>query len=103
MSHSIEPEDADPQTNQEISGRQAYNVISDTVAGPNVRLRDNLFQAIAIFVCVVVGAGLGALFFKERIGGALGCGFAGLLVGLFGSGLFLMIYRFVRHAKGRHD
>jgi len=26
-----------------------------------------------------------------------------LVVGLFGSGIFLMIYRAVQHGKGKHD
>jgi hypothetical protein len=30
-------------------------------------------------------------------------GFLGLIAGLLGSGVFLMIYRAVRHAKGKHD
>ena len=72
-----------------MSGRQAYNLVADTVTGPNVRLRDNLYQALAIFIGLVLGAVVGA--------------FVGLLAGLFGSGLFLMIYRAVQHARGRHD
>lgn len=83
------------------ANRQAYNVVTDTVVGPNVRLKDNLIQALVIFVCLVLGAVIGGIFFGGE--GALLGGFAGLLIGLFGSGTFLMIYRGMRHAKGKHD
>jgi hypothetical protein len=36
-------------------------------------------------------------------GGAIAGAFAGLAVGLFASGIFLMIYRAVRHLQGKHD
>jgi len=82
-------------------GLQAYNIVSDTLVGFNFRLSDNCFQGIFILVSVVLGAGIGALF-----GGAPGLfvgGFAGLVGGLILSGIVLMIYRAVRHAKGKHD
>jgi len=86
-----------------VTGREAYNVISDTVLGVNVRASDNVFQAIAIFVCLVLGAGIGAAAFQDRIPAALAGGFIGLVVGLFGSGIWLMCYRAMRHLRGRHD
>ena len=84
------------------SDREIYNVVTDTVAGPNIRLRDNLFQAAAIFICAVLGALIAWIVWRgpgEAIAGA----FVGLIVGLFGSGIFLMIYRAVRHISGKHD
>jgi hypothetical protein len=30
-------------------------------------------------------------------------GFTGLVVGFFASGIFLMIYRAVKHIRGQHD
>jgi hypothetical protein len=98
----------DPQQqNQEppagMTDRQTYNVVTDTVMGPNVRLKDNVVQGIAILVCLLLGTGIGAAVVEERVPGALVGGFLGLLAGLFGSGLFLMIYRFVMHVRGRHD
>jgi hypothetical protein len=39
----------------------------------------------------------------EGWGGAALGGVAGLVAGLIGSGLFLMVYRGIRHATGRHD
>ncbi|MCL4202284.1 MAG: hypothetical protein KJ000_07300 [Pirellulaceae bacterium] len=83
--------------------RETYNVISDTVTGVNLRISDNVFQAVAILVCLALGTGIGAAVFEYRVQGALVCGFLGLLAGLFGSGIFLMIYRAIRHLRGRHD
>jgi hypothetical protein len=84
-------------------GQQAYNIVTDTVTGANVRLWDNLFQAAAIGACFVLGTVIGVIAVSDRIlGGVLG-GFIGLLAGLFGSGIFLMVFRAVRHTQGRHD
>jgi hypothetical protein len=37
------------------------------------------------------------------LGGGLGLGFLGVVLGAFGSGIYLMIYRAARHLKGKHD
>jgi hypothetical protein len=100
MSESKQP---DETPKQPLTGRQAYNLITDTVAGPNVRWRDNLFQGLAILICLALGALVGALVVAERVTGALLGGFLGLVAGLFVSGICLMIYRAVRHARGQHD
>jgi hypothetical protein len=92
---------AQPTAEQPSSERLAYNVVTDTVTGPNVRLKDNLIQGLVIFVCLALGILIGAVFYGGE--GALIGGFAGLLIGLFGSGAFLMVYRAARHAKGKHD
>lgn len=91
------------QPTQGLTGQETYNVVTDTVTGANVRLKDNLIQAAVIAVCLVLGAIVGALVVEDRLPGALAGAFIGLLVGLFGSGLFLMIYRALRHLRGRHD
>lgn len=95
------------------TGRDAYNIVSDTVAGLNVRKSDNWFQLKVILVCVLLGAPIGgvagAMWLDagdRRVGavaGAIGLGFTGLVLGLFGSGIYLMIYRTVRHLQGKHD
>ena len=95
------------------SGMQAYNIVSDTVVGMNVRKSDNMFQLKVIGVCVIVGglggaiAGLTLANPDDRgiaaFGGGLGGAVAAMVLGLFGSGIYLMIYRAVRHAKGLHD
>jgi hypothetical protein len=85
------------------SGKAAFNLVTDTVAGPNLRFKDNVYQAIAIFVCLVLGAGIGLLAASDRLMGLIFGAFIGLLAGLFGSGIVLGIYRALRHAKGKHD
>ena len=93
----------DDQPRHRKSQREAYHIVTDTVVGPNVRLKDNLYQGLAILVCLLIGAGIGALAVAERGAGAMVGGFAGLVIGLFGSGIFLMIFRALRHARGKHD
>jgi len=93
----------DDKPEQPMTNRQTFNVVTDTVIGPNIRLKDNLFQGLAVLVCLVLGAGIGAIVVTDRVPGALVGGFIGILVGLFGSGIFLMIFRAVCHARGKHD
>lgn len=88
---------------QPLTGNDTYHLVSDVVVGPNVRLKDNLYQGLAIFICLVLGVVVGLLTATDRILGAVLGGFIGLLAGLFGSGIFLMIFRAIRHARGRHD
>jgi hypothetical protein len=92
------PPDDDP-----MSGQETYNLITDTVTGPNVRLRDNLYQGLAVLVGAIVGAAIGYFQTTDRILGSMIGLIAGLMIGLLGSGLFLMIYRGVRHIRGKHD
>lgn len=87
-----------------------YNVVTDTVTGVNVRWKDNKFQAIFVFISIVVTATLGVILATLNSpwnlpwhGGALIGSFAGLVIGIFGSGIFLMIYRAARHISGKHD
>jgi hypothetical protein len=86
-----------------MSARQTYNLVCDTVTGPNVRLKDNLYQGLAMLVSLVLGTGIGFLFMTDGVMGAFLGGSIGLLVGLFGSGTILIIYRAVQHARGQHD
>lgn len=103
MSDSEEPSNRNQESTDRMTGRQTYNVVSDTVTGANVRLKDNVVQAVAIFACLVLGAIIGAVVVQERLPGALVGGFIGLVLGLLGSGFFLMVYRAVMHLRGRHD
>ena len=41
--------------------RDAYNIVSDTVVGVNIRKSDNLFQLKVILVCVLIAVPLGAI------------------------------------------
>jgi hypothetical protein len=88
----------------------AYNLVSDTVTGINFRGSDNRFQAICIAVAMAIGASIMALLalLNPRwelpwYWGAAGGAFCGLLIGAFGSGIYLMVYRTMRHLKGKHD
>ena len=92
-----------PEPRPGMSGRQTYNVVADTVGGVNVRWKDNLFQGVAIFIFVLIGAGVGAFMAEERLMGAVVGATGGLIVGFFASGIFLMIFRAVRHIRGKHD
>jgi hypothetical protein len=85
-----------------LTSKHAYNLVSDLGTGVNLRWRDNLLQALCIFVCLVLGVLIGFAIARGPEGAILG-GAAGLLVGLFGSGIFLMIFRALQHARGKHD
>ena len=106
---SPEPDDGSASTPQISNERAAYNIVSDTVVGVNVRGKDNLFQALFILGSVIVLAGAGAIVAGLSDtdvpwwGGAIAGAFVGLVAGLFLSGIGLMIYRAVRHLKGKHD
>ncbi|MFZ1935742.1 MAG: hypothetical protein WCB27_05535 [Thermoguttaceae bacterium] len=84
------------------SGSEIYNIVTDTVAGINVRWKDNVIQFAVIVACVPIGALIGTLVTEDWRPGALIGGFVGLLAGFFGSGTFLMIYRFIRHMRRDH-
>ena len=92
------------------TGKAAYNVVTDTVTGVNLRGNDNKFQAkfiaASVVVLTLIGAVLGLLKPRWQLqwyGGAMLGAFAGLIFGVLASGIFLMIYRAARHAKGKHD
>jgi hypothetical protein len=100
-------------TGKTSTEREAYNILSDTISGVNFRKSDNWFQFKVILVCSLIGIPLGAIggaclsdSGERLVGtlvGGLGLGFVGVILGLFGSGIYLMIYRGVRHLKGKHD
>ena len=73
------------------------------MTGANIRVRDNVIQAIAIVLSILLGAVIGACCVEERLPGALAGGFLGLVAGLLLSGTALMVYRAVMHIRGRHD
>jgi len=62
-----------------------------------------LYQALAILAGLALGALIGWLAVAEQPMGVIVGGFLGLIAGLLASGVFLMIYRAVRHARGQHD
>jgi hypothetical protein len=102
---------ADRDQAQPVSdAHAAYNIVTDTAFGPNLRWSDNKFQAICVFAAVVVAAIAGAILAAVKTqwnlpwpAGALIGAFAGLVIGVFSSGIWLMFYRAARHLKGKHD
>ena len=99
------------QSNNTPTGSEtAYNVVTDFVTGVNVRRQDNKFQAIFIVCSLLLAALVGGILASLQpswnlpwYGGALIGGFLGLVLGFFASGIFLMIYRAMRHLQGHHD
>jgi|LauGreDrversion4_2_1035121.scaffolds.fasta_scaffold1175587_1 hypothetical protein len=102
------PDAATPKSKP--SAKEGYNLVADTVTGVNLRWSDNKFQAvwigISVLVCGLLGMILAALNpgwqMPWILGGFVG-GFAGLVLGTFASGIYLMIYRARRHLQGKHD
>jgi len=86
-----------PQPQQkELGELGAPQVVFDTVAGPNLRLRDNLIQLVCVIVAIMLTSVIMLIITREPamsigvgvVGGALG----GVLI----SGAALGIYRFVK-------
>ena len=101
---------SEPSVEPVSSGRAAYNIVSDTVVGLNTRKSDNRLQAKCILIAVPAGAVIAMVlavlipaldlpWYAAAMMGAV----AGLVLGTFGSGIFLMLYRGVRHLEGKHD
>jgi len=84
----------------------ARNKFTDTVTGPNLRLKDNLISLVGSLSGASLGLGAGYILgYSSRSpqSAALIGAFLGLIAGVFGSGMFIMIYRYRRHSRGRHD
>ena len=107
----VDPADSSQDKSRSITpAQEAYNVVTDVVTGVNMRWSDNRFQAIFVFISMVVTSLLGALLAALNArwnlpwyGSALIGSFAGLVIGILGSGIFLMFYRAARHIRGKHD
>jgi hypothetical protein len=88
----------------------AYNVVTDTVTGVNVRWSDNKFQAVFVLISAALATLAGSLLaglnpqweMSWRSGAMIGL-IVGLVLGVFASGICLMVYRTVRHLSGKHD
>jgi len=93
---NLPPQIEKKEPKERLSSKETYNVVSDTVVGLNIRKKDNLIQGIIILVAIIIGLVTGQMY-----GGFLMLG--GLIIGFLGSGIFLMIYRAVKHASGDHD
>src|SRR5262245_11946488 len=102
------PEPMPPAPSQGNSGMETYHTIADTVGGvPNLRGKDNLFQAIFVGASIIVCGGVGmAVVAAGLVPGNLWVGlgvgvFAGLVLGTFLSGFALMIVGWIRTTKRR--
>lgn len=89
-------------------GLEAYNRVAETVGlVPNLRLKDNLGQLIAVVVGVVLGAIAGAIIARVNggagtdllIGAAIGAALGFILFG-FLSGIVLMVIGWIRALTG---
>lgn len=77
-----------------------YHLVAETVGGmPSLRVKDNLYQTIAIAISVVIGAGVGALIANVWWVGALFGTLIALVVSVFISGTVLMVLGWVRAAQ----
>ena len=85
----------------ELTAKDTYNIVSDTVGGINARKSDNLLQAKIVIITIIVCLIMGGIFYGKT-GLVLGA-LAGLIIGFLGSGFYLMIFRAVKHASGEHD
>lgn len=74
-----------------------YNVVTDVATGPNLRAKDNLYQAIFILVCLMIAVPTVWILAGHWIAGVLGGGLIGLVAGVLLSGGFLMVYRLFKH------
>ena len=93
-----EPSERNPK---QPSSQESYNTFTDTVTGPNVRLKDNVFQGLCVLAGMILGVGIGALValqyaFSVLVGCLVG-GAGGLLLSVLASGFILMIYRAIKH------
>lgn len=76
-------------------GQSTYDVMQDKVGlVPNVRLKDNLMQAAATGIGVLLGVVIGGLAGGGQ--GALVGALVGLIIGGLGSGFVLMIMGLMR-------
>jgi len=80
---------------QTDGGDETFKLVTDVATGPNVRLKDNLYQGIFVVCTTVAGAAIGALISKFE--GAMLGALIGLLGGVLVSGVFIMIYRLFKH------
>lgn len=75
-----------------------YNMVADKIGGvPNVRKKDNLYQAAAIGVFLIIGAVVGG-FLGEWPQGVLLGALAGLIAGTLISGAVLTVIGLCRRS-----
>ena len=92
-------EDGQPSAPPSCRGPDpTYNFLADKIGGvPNIRKKDNLYQAAAIGVFLIVGVVVGA-FLGEWPQGVLLGGLAGLIAGTLISGAILTVIGLCRRS-----
>lgn len=76
---------------------EAYNTVAETIAGPSLRWKDNLVQAVCVIGGLFIGAGVGSLF-QFPIGTLVGA-VGGMITATFVSGIVLMVLGWKRAAQ----
>ncbi|MCA9247153.1 MAG: hypothetical protein KDA42_08565 [Planctomycetales bacterium] len=99
----VEAELVETTADSTESNRRDVDAVADTIVGLNLRVSDNVFQAVAIAGCILLGATTGALLVEEPPAGAVFGGFAGLVFGFFASGIVLMFARARPHMRRKRD
>ena len=83
--------DQPPATASGRESRAIYNILADKIGGvPNVRKKDNLYQAVTVGVFLIVGVIVGWAVGGWPEGVLLGV-LGGLIAGILISGVILMI------------
>lgn len=86
-----------PHAKRRSDTAEALTVIADVATGPNLRAKDNLYQAIFILVCLMIAIPTLWIISGNWIVGAFIGGLIGLVAGVLLSGGFLMVYRLFKH------
>lgn len=77
-----------------------YHRVADTVGFiPGLRMKDNVFQAVFILMSILIGCVFGFVVMGSL--GAIVGALVAMIVGLFSSGIILMIVGWVRAMKSR--
>ena len=84
--------DNQPRTTASGLGSDAtYNLLADKIGGvPNFRKKDNLYQGIAVEICLMIGLAVGGAAGGWPMGSLLGAA-GGLIVGVITSGVVLLV------------
>jgi hypothetical protein len=89
----VDPRQPGPKVGRKSDNRK----VTDTITGPNLRVSDNLIQAVAIGAFLLLGVAGGAIYDSRQPATWIIGGLVGTVVGLIGSGAAIGIYRLFRH------
>lgn len=88
------------------NGKDPEQARFDTVVGPNLRMKDNVIQALAIAGGLVLGLVVAPVIGwfqgsrgQDLLGWTLGGGFAGVVLSLLLSGTIIGVYRTIHAGK----